>query len=372
VSPFRLGPYEVRAKIGEGGMATVFVGRRVDGSAGPAVAAIKMVRDQYARSGEFVTMFLDEAKIVSALHHPNIVRYFELGREGAHLYLAMELLLGQSLFAVWEACRARKVRLRYDMIAWVAARVAEGLHHAHGLLDEAGHPLGIVHRDVNATNVFLGYDGQVKVIDFGLAKATHRASRTAAGVVKGKVAYMSPEQAVGGAVDRRTDVFSLGIVIWELGCDRRLFRHADEVETLRRVHAAEVPDPTRLVDDFPPELGRIALKALARDPDGRYPTAAAMAQDLDAFVLATGAGMGAGAVADVLGALFGEDRGRQRAWVADASRPDANAFAAAPLKPRTTFWDDEAGSSRRRDVIILSVGVVLAVVIAFVVALAVR
>jgi serine/threonine-protein kinase len=369
VSPFRLGPYEVRAKIGEGGMATVFVGRRVDGSAGPAVVAIKMVRDELARSGDFVTMFLDEAKIVSRLRDPNIVQYFELGGEGGHLYLAMELLLGQSLLSVWDACRARKVRLRYDMIAWVAARVAEGLHHAHELADADGHPLGIVHRDVNATNAFLTYDGQVKVIDFGLAKATHRASRTAAGVVKGKVAYMSPEQAVGGTVDRRTDVFALGIMIWELGCDRRLFRRADDVETLRSVHAAEVPDPTKLVDDFPPELWRIARKALARNPDDRYPTAAAMEQDLDAFVVLAGGGMGPAGLADVLGALFGEDRNRQRAWVEDVSRADARAFAAAPLKPRTTFWDDER--PRRRVAVLLAL-VALAVVIAVVVAMAVR
>jgi serine/threonine-protein kinase len=353
-------------------MATVFVGRRVESGSGPAVVAIKMVRDEYARSGEFVTMFLDEAKIVSRLHHPNIIEYFELGRESGHLYLAMELLLGQSLLAVWDACRARKVRLRYDMVAWVAARVADGLHHAHELTDEDGRSSGIVHRDVNATNVFLTYDGQVKVIDFGLAKATHRASRTAAGVVKGKVAYMSPEQAVGGTVDRRSDVFALGIMLWELGCDRRLFRRSDDVETLRRVHAADVPDPTKLVDDFPPELWRIARKALAREPGDRYPTAAAMAQDLDAFVAGTGGGMGAAAVADVLGALFDEDRNRQRAWVEDVSRVDAKAFAAAPLKPRTTFWDDEGGRSRRRDIVLLSVGAVLALVVALVVAMAVR
>lgn len=333
--PFRLGPYEVRAKMGEGGMAIVYLGRKVAEGPGPDLVAIKMIRDELARGPEFVTMFMDEAKLVERLRHPNVVRYFELGREGPHLYLAMELLLGQSLFGLWQACRARKVRLRYDHIAWICARVADGLHHAHDLADDQGRPLGIVHRDVNATNVIVTYDGEVKVIDFGLAKAAHRASKTAAGVVKGKVAYMSPEQAVGRPVDRRTDVFALGIMLWELGCDRRLFRSgddADDVETLRRVDAAEVPDATKLVADFPPELWRIARKALARDPDRRYPTAAAIAGDLDAFVRGMGTGAGAPALAEVMIALFGEDRDRQKAWVAGASRPGVVAIQAGPVE----------------------------------------
>jgi serine/threonine protein kinase len=308
LSPFRLGPYEVRAKMGEGGMATVYAGRRVGEGPGPEVVAIKMIREELARDAEFVTMFMDEAKIVLRLRHPNVAAYYELGHEGRHLYLVMELLLGQSLWSVWEACRSRKVRLRYAHVAWICARVAEGLHHAHELSDDQGRPLGIVHRDVNPSNVFVTYDGEVKVIDFGLAKAAHRASRTAAGVVKGKAAYMSPEQAVGAPVDRRTDIFALGIVLWELGCDRRLFKYADDVESLRRVDAAHVPDATRLVADFPPELWAVARKALARDREKRYPSAAAMAQDLDAFVRRAGTGMGPAIVAEVMGALFELDR----------------------------------------------------------------
>jgi serine/threonine protein kinase len=315
--PFRLGPYEARAKIGEGGMAAVYLARKVGEGAGPEVAAIKMIRGELARSAEFLTMFMDEARIVARLRHPNVVRTFELGRQGSRLYLVMEVLFGQSLHAVWEACRARKVRLRYDVIAWIAARAADGLHHAHELRDDVGQPLDVVHRDLNASNVVVTYDGEVKVIDFGLAKAAHRASKTAAGVVKGKVAYMSPEQAVGRPVDRRTDVFALGILVWELGCDRRLFKGSDDIDTLRRVDAAQVPDATRVVSDFPPELWRIAHRALAREPDRRYPTAAAMAHDLDAFVHGSAA---ATTLAAIMGALFGPERERQRALLASASR----------------------------------------------------
>jgi serine/threonine-protein kinase len=326
----RLGRYEVLGKIADGGMAVVYVARRDDGQ----LVALKRIREDLARSRDFLTMLRDEAKIVSHLVHPNIVRYHELGGEEGQAYLAMELLYGQSLWSVWEACRARGVRLRYDMIAWIGARVAEALHYAHELRDERGVPLDIVHRDVNATNVFLTYDGEVKVIDFGLAKAANRAVKTAAGIIKGKVAYMSPEQAVGAPVDRRTDVFALGTTLWELACDRRLFKSEDDVDTLERVHEANVADPTLFVDGFPPALWEILRRALARDKHERYRTAGDMARALDAFA---GPEVGAAQVADVMRELFAEDRARQLAWIADVSAPGSRRVS-EPLKSRSTFW----------------------------------
>jgi serine/threonine protein kinase len=339
----RLGGYELRAKIADGGMAEVHVARRIEGPNFGEVVAIKTIREQFARNKEFVTMFLDEAKIVARLRHPNIIRYHELGKDGEQLFLAMELLFGQSLWSLWEACRARNVRLRYDMIAWIGARVADGLHYAHELVDEQGQRLEIVHRDVNATNVFVTYDGAIKVIDFGLAKAVNRESKTAAGVIKGKVAYMSPEQSVGAPIDRRTDIFALGTTLWELCCDRRLFKRTDDVETLRRVHAAVVPDATRLVEGFPPELWRVLQRALARDMGQRYRTAAEMANDLDALAARPGGPRDANprAVAKVMRELFAEDHKRQIAWVEEASGPEASRTFGQPLKPPSTFWTAE-------------------------------
>jgi serine/threonine-protein kinase len=373
VPPGRLGRYEVRAKIAEGGMATVYVARRLDDAAGQVVA-IKMIRGEFARDQEFLTMFMDEAKIVSRLRHPNIVRYDELGNEDGRAFLSMELLIGQSLWSVWEACRSRGVRLRYDMIAWVGARAAEGLHYAHEFVDEGGHGLDIVHRDVNATNVFVTYDGQVKLIDFGLAKAANRASRTAAGVIKGKVAYMSPEQAMDAPVDRRTDVFALGATLWELACDRRLFKRTDDVETLRRVHAAVVPDPTKLASDFPEELWRVLRKALERKRENRYSTAAEFGRDLDAFALQAGAGVSASAVAKVMSELFAEDRSRQAAWVADASGPDKGRVPRDPLKARSAFWaaEDVADDLPHRRRLYIGIVAAVLVVVALAIALAVH
>ncbi|HEY8088284.1 MAG TPA: serine/threonine-protein kinase [Polyangiaceae bacterium] len=386
----RLGRYEVLGKIADGGMAVVYVARRDDGE----IVALKRIREDLAKNRDFLTMLRDEAKIVSYLRHPNIVRYDELGGGETTAFLAMELLYGQSLWSVWEACRERGVRLRYEMIAWIGARVADGLHYAHELVDDHGARLDIVHRDVNATNVFVTYDGEVKVIDFGLAKAANRASKTAAGIIKGKVAYMSPEQAMGAAVDRRTDVFALGTTLWELACDRRLFKSEDDVDTLARIHDADVPDPTRLVDGFPPALAHILRRALARRPEERYRTAAEMARALDDFA---GSGVTAATVAEVMRELFAEDRARQLAWIAEVSAP-GSARPVEPLKSRSTFWarreappsaasrrapsglapgavspsrvGDDASTVRRLVPIVLAIAIVVAVVV--VVALAFR
>ena len=264
----RLGPYEIEGKLAEGGMASVYVARkdpapaRAATGAGPARVALKMIRQEFVRNREFLDMFVDEAKIVARLRHANIVRTFEQGSIDGHAFIAMELLSGQSLWSVWDACRARGVRLRYDMIAWIGARVAEGLGYAHELRDDQGSPLGIVHRDINPSNVFVTRGGEIKIIDFGLAKAANRASRTATGVIKGKVSYMSPEQAAGEPVDGRSDIFALAVTLWELACDRRLFKGEDDIHTLRRVRAAKVPDPTALVAGFPAPLWAILSRAL--------------------------------------------------------------------------------------------------------------
>jgi eukaryotic-like serine/threonine-protein kinase len=327
----RLGRYEVGAKIADGGMATVHVARR---ALDHQVVAIKRIREDYARTKEFREMFLDEAKIFARLRHPSIVRYFELDSDGVQAFIAMELLRGQSLWALWDTCRGRGIRLRYETIAWIGARVAEGLHYAHELVDERGAPLDIVHRDVNATNIFVTFEGGIKVIDFGLAKAANRASKTAAGIIKGKVAYMSPEQAVGAPIDRRTDVFALGTTLWELACDRRLFKHVDEVETLKRVHAAEVPDPGAMVTGFPPALGRVLMRALARDKERRYATGAEFARDLDAFVRGRA---GAEELSALMHDLFAAERNRQAAWTATWDSERLDSPASCPGEVRDTM-----------------------------------
>ena len=339
-----LGDYDVVAPIGRGGMAEVHAAR-LRGQP-DRLAALKVIRPEFGREPGFVAMFLDEARIASRLSHPNIVAIFGLGHDAGRHYLAMELLRGRTLQEMWAAAYEHGQRLPFAVAAWIGARVAEGLHHAHELRDEAGSPAQVVHRDVNPSNIFVCASGEPKVIDFGLAKARDRIGATAIGVVKGKLAYLSPEQVAGKPVDRRSDIFSLGVTLWEITVGRRLFREDDDVVTVQRVLAADVPDPTTLVPGYPPALAAVLRRALAADPMHRTATAEELARGLDAFVADAG-GCDAATVAALLAELFppksapawetrvfpaaaGRDRG------GSASRPSVESPG------RVRAWDEDA------------------------------
>jgi serine/threonine-protein kinase len=300
----RIGEYEVLALISEGGMGRVVLGRS---AADPRLlVALKVIRAEYARDKSFLEMFEDEARIASRLVHPHIVAVRGAGHDGSRHFLAMELLRGHTVLETWRSAHARGKRLPLEVVAWIGARVADALHYAHELRDEAGEPLHVVHRDVNPANVLLTRDGVPKVIDFGLAKTRDRVASTAFGVVKGKVAYLAPEQALGHPADRRSDVFALGVMLWELTLDRRLFRDESDVETLRRVREAEIPHPATQLEGYPPPLADALMRALARDPERRWQTAADLRDALDAYVAGTGRQVDASGVRELLREAFGE------------------------------------------------------------------
>jgi serine/threonine protein kinase len=326
--PFsRLGRYEVRSKIAEGGMAVLYLGRSSDVER--PVVALKVIRPEFARDMNFVAMFLDEAKLTSRLSHPSIVKIFEQASHDGKLFIAMELLFGQSLAAVWEASQKRGPPLPPEIVAFIGARVADGLHHAHELKDDAGVPQEVVHRDINPSNIFVTYGGQVKIIDFGLAKAVDRITTTMAGVVKGKLAYMAPEQIAGPGIDRRTDIFALGTTLWELTVGRRLFKAENDAETMRNVREAHVFDPRVVVKGYPPRLADILLRALAKDPAARYPTAAELARDLDGYVMAGGRIINPATVLEIMTNLFPGERDRDASWFEHAELP----IRTVPLAP---------------------------------------
>lgn len=320
--PTRLGRYMVRAKIGEGGMATVYLGQS---EAEGDLVALKVIKEKFSLQRDFLMMFMDEAKIASRLSHPNIVRVLELGNEGTRLFLAMELLFGQSLWNAWDAVRARNESMPLGLASWIGARVADALHYAHELVDERGASMHLVHRDINGSNIFLTYEGEAKVIDFGLAKAANRVSKTAAGVVKGKLAYLSPEQAMGHELDRRSDIFALGTTIWEITANRRLFRVEDDVETLKRVHAAVVPAPTEFVPGYPDPLWQVLRRALAREAKDRYATAQDLAGEFDRVARLLGVRDGQKELSTWMKAVFDRESERDQAWAAGASKPERRA-----------------------------------------------
>ncbi|MDQ3036368.1 MAG: serine/threonine protein kinase, partial [Myxococcota bacterium] len=267
-----LGQYEVLAKLRGGGMATLFLARRVGAAGFRRHVAIKVVHEHLASDASFVRMFVDEALLQARIHHPNVVHVEEFGEDDGQHFLVMEYVHGCSLAQLMTALAKRDRRLTPEMATSIAIHVAAGLHAAHELRDEAGQLLGVVHRDVSPQNVLLAYEGHVKLIDFGVAKAKNRESTTG-GSLKGKLRYMAPEQAFGRGVDRRSDVYAIGIVLWEMLTLRKLFSAEEDLALLDMVRDPQIEPPSRFAHGISPALDAVVLKALAKNADDRYQTA---------------------------------------------------------------------------------------------------
>lgn len=281
----RLGKHELLLRIGRGGMATVWVAREhAETRERDRLVAVKAILADLANDPEFVKMFLDEGRLVESIHHPNVVDVYEVGEHDGIMFMAMEWVEGDSLHSVIAEAGKRRP-IPPEMAVRIIADAATGLHAAHELKDSKGKLLGVVHRDVSPHNILIGTDGAIKLVDFGVAKAMGRLSdATSAGQLKGKFGYMSPEQAMAKAVDRRSDVFSLGIVLFELTTGRRLFRGEHDAETLHLVVSGQIPKPSRIDDKYPPRLEEIVMRALERDVDKRYQTALDLCKDLDQYL----------------------------------------------------------------------------------------
>lgn len=310
--PTRLGPFAVGRKIGGGGMASVHLGRSVIAPTESPIVALKIVKSELARDRRYIDMFRDEASILSRMSHPHIVRTLEFGVTGHHRYIAMELLLGRTVAEMWEACEAQGKHFASPLVAWLGARIASALHYAHTLTDEHGAPLHVVHRDANPANVVVCDDGDVKLIDFGLAKSAKRFARTEDGIVKGKVPYLAPEQIVEEEVDGRSDVFALGASLWELLAMRRLFKRDTDLDTIRAIRDLAVP-PLPGEPEVPAALSAIVMRCLAPSPNDRFATAREVEEALDA-VFGRDDAASRSALADLLHELFPEDRTARATW----------------------------------------------------------
>ena len=325
-----LGPFALGPKIGGGGMASVYLGKYVapPGEETPPdqeIVALKVIKGDFVKNPEYEKMFLDEAQILTQLSHPNVIRTVGYGAQAGAWFIAMELLLGRSLLDVYEAALAQKKTIPVDVAAHIAREIARGLEHAHALVDEEdGHHLGIVHRDVNPSNVFIGYDGSVKLIDFGLAKARKRQTQSTQGLIKGKIPYLSPEQIKEDKLDGRSDLYALGTTLWETVTMRRLFKKETDVATVRAIQKGEIPDVRTIVEKFPDALWAIIEKSLKHDREERYADAAAMAKDLDAF-LAKKKDLAA-KLAKLVEDLFPGEREKQEEWLSEATGKERKTF----------------------------------------------
>ena len=272
------GRYELLERISAGGMAEVF---RATDKAKDHIVALKRILPQIAEDEEFVAMFEDEARIASQLEHPHIARMLDFGRIDDSYYIAFEYVNGRDLRALFDRCVRMGEFPPLSFLLYTFARIGEGLAYAHARRDDNGQPQSIVHRDVSPQNIMVSFDGDVKLIDFGIAKAAGKLSRTQVGTLKGKFGYMAPEQIRGTEIDHRTDLFSLGICMWELLTLERLFYAENELLVLEKVRSATIAPPSTKNRDIPPELDRIVLKALAKDVRERYGAAKDVFRDLD-------------------------------------------------------------------------------------------
>jgi serine/threonine-protein kinase len=271
-----VGRYVLHDEIASGGMGTVHLGRLRGGAGFSRIVAIKRLNPLLAKQAEFLHMFLDEARLAGRVRHPNVVPIIDVVEADGEVLLVMEYVHGEALSRLVRLTRVREQLVSPAVVSAVLSGVLYGLHAAHEATDERGEALGIVHRDVSPQNILVGSDGVARLVDFGVAKATGRLQTTSEGQIKGKLSYMPPEQIQGQPVDRRADVYGVGVVLWEALTGKRLFAGDNQGHIMRQVLLGDVQPPSRLVDGLPPALDDVVLKALGGDPADRFSTAREM------------------------------------------------------------------------------------------------
>jgi len=304
----QLGRYQLVRHLASGGMADLWLARATGIEGFERHVAVKRIRKEQASDQRFVQMFLDEARLAASLHHNNIATVHDIGQEQGEYFFAMEWVHGEDLRKILTLANAREQYLPIEHVMTIVLAATAALHYAHD------HKSQIVHRDVSPANIIVGYDGNVKVVDFGIAKAAHRTKETQSGVMKGKVAYMSPEQCVGQPVDRRSDIFALGIVLYELVTVRRLFKADNDFLTMSAIIHGAIPPPSTLRPELPRALEAIIMKALAPEGADRFQTADEMRTALEQFCVANQIRTSSTALADYMRSLFGQ---KPEPWLAD-------------------------------------------------------
>jgi serine/threonine-protein kinase len=339
VAPIRtgkmLGRYVLCFELANGGMATVHLARTESASGFDRLVALKIIHPHLAKQQEFVEMFLDEAKIAARIIHPNVCSVFDFGEQDGTYFLAMDYLVGETVNrvarAVWKRPDLAQRPSTLRVFARLIAEAAEGLHAAHEVRGDDGQLLGVVHRDVTPQNLFVGYDGSLRVVDFGVALAVGRSHHTAIGTLKGKYPYMSPEQVTQREdIDRRSDVWGLGVCLWEMLSGKRLFRQTSEFETLKAVTEATLPKPSVMNPRVPAVLDDIVMKALTRDRTKRFASARELSKALSNAIASLG-GATASDVADLMDDLFSQEKREREVLMERARKLDPEHLSSARI-----------------------------------------
>ncbi len=304
-------------RINIGGMAEVWRGKAFGAGGFERLVAIKRILPNIAEDEEFIWMFIDEAKISVQLTHANIAQIYELGQIVGSYFIAMEYIPGKDMRAIFDRCRKKGEPAPIPLVAYCVSKMCEGLDYAHRKKDGMGRDLNIVHRDISPQNILISYEGEVKVIDFGIAKAAGKATKTQAGILKGKFGYMSPEQIRGLPLDRRSDVFAIGVCLYEMLTGERLFVGDSDFSVLEKVRKAEVAPPSTYNRRIPEQLEKIVLRALARDVDERYQYASELGDDLQRFLLTNDAIFGRKDLMQYMKSTFAEEVEREKQRLAE-------------------------------------------------------
>jgi serine/threonine protein kinase len=322
--------YQILAKLATGGMAEIFLARG-EGVAGvERYCVLKRILRDRASDVHFVRMFLDEARLAAQLQHPNIAQVYDIGKLGDSYFFTMEYVHGETVRALLHRAQGLRRRLPINCVLTIAAGTAAGLHHAHARLGFDGRPLDIVHRDVSPSNLMVSYEGGVKVVDFGVAKAADRAQETKSGTVKGKISYLSPEQCKGKRVDRRSDLFSLGICFWEMLTTERLFKRASDFENMNAIVTEDTPPPSSRRPDVPPEVDELVLRLLAKTPEARFQTADEVVDAIEGVAARTASVLSASTLGRFVRELFGQ---RPEPWLELEGQPEGGEAVTVTSEP---------------------------------------
>jgi serine/threonine protein kinase len=328
------GKYLLLDRIALGGMAEIYRAKSLGVEGFERIVVLKRILPQLAEDAEFVQMFVHEAKIAVQLSHANICPIYELGKIGATHFIAMEYVWGRDLREILRRFKMLGQPMPPPMAAWITCKILEALDYAHRKRDAEGRPLAIIHRDISPQNILVSYEGLVKLIDFGIAKAAGRATQTQAGVIKGKLGYMSPEQIMGRPIDHRSDIFATSGVLHEALTGEKLFSGNNDIEIIDKVRQADVPPPSSLASHVPPQLDQIVLRGLARDPNDRYQTAGEMQEALMYYIASMRPPFGTSALSRWMKAEFQHEMNEERAHLEKLSSVAQPGQSVAASKPR--------------------------------------
>jgi serine/threonine protein kinase len=321
--------YQILGKLAVGGMAEIFLARGANATGLERYCVLKRVLRERASDAQFVQMFLDEARLAAQLQHPNIASVYDIGMLGDSYFFTMEYVHGETVRALLHRAQTRRRTLPLACVLTIAAGAAAGLHHAHDRVAGDGRPLGIVHRDVSPSNLMVSYEGNVKLVDFGVAKADDRVVETKSGTVKGKISYLSPEQCRGARVDRRSDLFSLGIVMWEMLTGGRLYRRNSDFENMTAiVHEPPPPPPSARRAEVPRAVDDIVMRLLAKSAGDRFQTAGELVEAIENASLRAGTMLSSSALARLIRDLFGT---RAEPWLDLGDTAPHRVLVASPL-----------------------------------------